>query len=197
MSQEFSRHPLLNSARSLGAQVESCGDQIDSTGSLPEHLVSALVHAGLFKMTVPLWLGGSEAPLPLLIEVIEEIARVDASVAWCLAQNAGVAAAAGSMSRQGAQEIVGAADVRMAGGYGSARAVRVPGGYRLTGEWRFCSGIRHATWLRGNTALVEDEAAEPSSDPSVDEIAPGRAMLFFARAQAEVLDVWQVSGLRG
>ena len=85
----------------------------------------------------------------------------------------------------------------MAGGYGSAKAVRVPGGYRLTGEWRFCSGIRHATWVRGNTALVESEAAEPSANPSVDEMAPGRAMLFFPREQAEVLDVWQVSGLRG
>jgi len=194
---EASSQQIVVAARSLRPFIEACADEIDRQAALPSRLVSALVNAGLFRMTLPRSIGGLETPLPVYAEAVEEIAQADASTGWCMAQNAGVAVAAGAMTHEGALEVFGAPDLRSAGGYGPAKAVRVPGGYRLTGEWRYCSGIRHATWLRANTSIVSDASASPLADPSVDETGANRGMLFFPASDAEIVRVWDVSGLRG
>jgi alkylation response protein AidB-like acyl-CoA dehydrogenase len=74
-----------------------------------------------------------------------------------------------------------------------AKAVAVDGGYRITGTWSFASGCRHATWLGGYCAIQEPGGA-PRRRP--DGAADGRTMLFPAE-EATIVDVWQVTGLRG
>jgi alkylation response protein AidB-like acyl-CoA dehydrogenase len=65
-------------------------------------------------------------------------------------------------------------------------AERVDGGYRLSGRWRFASGIRHAAWV-GACAFVGSE----------DGV--GRTVrLFVVRREAVLVhDNWHVLGLRG
>ncbi len=45
----------------------------------------------------------------------------------------------------------------LAWGPGPARAVVVPGGYRVTGNWSFASGGRHATWLGAHCPVFESD----------------------------------------
>ena len=74
-----------------------------------------------------------------------------------------------------------------------AKAVAVDGGYRINGTWSFASGCRHATWLGGYCPIQEPDGT-PRRRP--DGSVEGRTMLFPA-AQATIVDVWHVTGLRG
>jgi len=184
---------LLAAARSLAPRLEAAAAEIDRERRLPDRLVEEMIDAGLYRMLVPRSLGGFELDLPAFAEIIETVAKGDGSAAWCLSQNAGTCLQAVSLPRPGAEEVLGDPRAVLAGGYGPATARRVRGGYRLTGVWSYASGIRHATWLRGNCRLV-DERGEAVRTA---EGSPEGLMLFFPASEAKIEDVWYVSGLRG
>jgi alkylation response protein AidB-like acyl-CoA dehydrogenase len=143
-------------------------------------------------MVVPRSPGGLEVDLLTFSEVIEMVATADASVAWCLAQNAGISPWASQLPPDAAREIY-QAESTFAGGYGPATAVAVEGGYRLTGRWTYASGIHHSNWSRGTCELVDG-----GGRPILDEHgARQHLVLFFPTREAQITDVWQVSGLRG
>jgi indole-3-acetate monooxygenase len=61
------------------------------------------------------------------------------------------------------------------------RAVPVPGGHLVSGEWSFASGIRHAT--HAHTAAIDTESGQPR-------------FFILPLADVTVLDNWDVIGLR-
>jgi alkylation response protein AidB-like acyl-CoA dehydrogenase len=152
------------------------------------------MEAGLFRLYVPRAYGGAEVTLLEFAQIIEEIGRADASTAWCLAQNAGVCRMSGFLPADAAADIFGRTDLALAWGQGRARAVKVEGGYRLTGEWAFVSGIRHATWLGCQSVPVTDEIGEPLRN---DHGEAEKRIFVFPAEVAEIDEVWNVSGLRG
>lgn len=182
----------LAAARALAPIISAAADEIDRESRLPPHIVAALQDAGLFKLLVPMSCGGAELPLAEFAAIIEELARADASVAWCVCQNNGVCNVAAYLPH--AAEVFGAADFAIAWGQGRSRAIRDEGGYRLTGEWSYASGIGHATWLGCQEVPVTDAIGEPIRDADGQ---PQRRIFLFPASDAEVEDVWQVSGLRG
>jgi len=69
----------------------------------------------------------------------------------------------------------------------------VPGGFRVTGTWRFASGNRHATWVGGHCRIEEpDGSVRRNPDGSVFE----RTMMV-KRDVPRWHDEWNVVGLRG
>lgn len=145
-------------------------------------------------MLLPRSLGGGELDPGTFAAVVEEIAKADASTAWCLCQACGCSMSAAYLALETAHEIFGPPDAILAWGPGpDARAVAVDGGYLLTGTWSFASGCRHATWL-GAYAPIHDADGGRRRKP--DGSGEARTMLFPAE-DAELLDVWHVGGLRG
>jgi alkylation response protein AidB-like acyl-CoA dehydrogenase len=154
----------------------------------------ALFDASLFRLLLPRFLDGGEVDPLTFVQVIEEIAKHDASAAWCLYQASGCSMTAAYLSPETAREIFGAAAAVLAWGPSNdARAVAVNGGYRTTGTWSFASGCRHATWLGGYCPIQEPDG---QTRRRPDGTADGRTMLFPAE-QATIIDVWHVTGLRG
>jgi alkylation response protein AidB-like acyl-CoA dehydrogenase len=156
-------------------------------------VLRALHDAGLFRLLLPRSLDGGEVDPVTFVRVIEEVARHDASAAWCLCQAAGCSMTAAYLPPAAARAMFGDREAVLAWGPSlDARAVAVDGGYRVTG-WSFASGCQHATWLGGHCAIREpDGSARRRPDGTPD----GRTMLFPA-AQAALIDVWHVTGLRG
>jgi alkylation response protein AidB-like acyl-CoA dehydrogenase len=185
----------LERARALRPRIEAQGDLIEEARRLPPALVDALVDAGLFRMLLPRSLDGGELEPAAFVRVIEEIARADASTAWCLCQASGCSMSAAYLSPAVAWEIFGR-DRRaiLAWGPGpDARAVAADGGYLISGTWSFASGCRHANWLGSYCPIYEpDGSPRRRGDGKIE----ARTMLFPAE-QATILDVWRVGGLRG
>jgi len=184
----------LARARALAPLLDRCAEAVEAERRLVPALLDGLHDAALFRLLLPRVLDGLEVNPLTFVEVVEEIAKSDASAAWCLCQAGGCAMTAAYLSPEIAREVFGDRRAVLAWGPGpDARAVAVDGGYQVTGTWSFASGCRHATWLGGHCPiLTQDGQLRRRADGRREE----RTMLFPA-ASAELVDVWHVSGLRG
>ena len=66
------------------------------------------------------------------------------------------------------------------------------GGYQVSGQWQYASGSHHANWMAGSAIVISD--GDPVRTASG---APEVRMLVFPAGEAEILDTWRVTGLRG
>src|SRR6266545_30634 len=94
-------------ARALARRIEGCADQIERERRLAPPVLDALFDAGMFRLLLPRSLDGGEVDPVTFVTVIEEIAKADASTAWCLCQAAGCAMSAAYLSPHVAQEVFG------------------------------------------------------------------------------------------
>ena len=184
----------LRRAQELGPELDAAAEEIEQRRELPEAIIEALMERGLFRLLLPRTLGGAELRPAAYVSVIEEVAKHDASTAWCLGQACGCTMTSAYLDPAVAREIFGGKRAIVAWGPpGPAEAHAVPGGYRLTGTWSFASGSHHATWLGAHVAILDPNG--------VLQLRPdgGRAMrtLLFPKASASLTDIWHVIGLRG
>jgi indole-3-acetate monooxygenase len=184
----------LRRARELGPELAAAAADIEHHRELPEAIVESLIERGFFRLLLPRSLGGAELPPAAYVRVIEEIAKHDASTAWCLGQACGCSMTAAYLSPQVAREIFGGPRGIVAWGPpGPAEARIAPGGYRLSGTWSFASGSHHATWLGAHVAVLgEDGSPWLRRDGS-----PIFRTLLFPKTSVAMEDTWHVIGLRG
>ena len=126
-----------------------------------------------------------------MLAAIEELARHDASAAWC-AVNGGIAGVLHSfLPPEGAREIGGGGDVVVNGVIApSGRAVECDGGYLVTGRWSFVSNCHQCTWLAPASIVFSDD--EMSMTPDGPEIV----MTFLEAGDWRIIDTWDTVGLR-
>src|SRR5919206_574554 len=87
MRGDIERPAPLERVRALASRLEAEGDEIERQRKVPDGLQAALQEAGLFRMLLPRPFGGEEADPVTFIQTIEEVAKHDASTAWCMGQN--------------------------------------------------------------------------------------------------------------
>jgi alkylation response protein AidB-like acyl-CoA dehydrogenase len=179
----------------LAADIASAAREIDESGRIPHRLLQRMHDAGAFRLLIPRSLDGFEMNLIEFMETIEQFAKIDASVAWCVGQASGCSFSAAYLDPAVAKEIFGPENAVVAWGppSGDSRAVIVDGGYKLFGSWMYASGNRQATWL-GAHAKIFDAAGQPVRGANG---AHAEKTFMFPRSAAHIDDVWQVMGLRG
>jgi indole-3-acetate monooxygenase len=185
----------LTKARALAPLIAEAVPRIEADRELPADLVDALHAARLFRMLLPRSFGGDEVSPIAFMQTIEDIAKTDASTAWCIAQTSVCSTISRSLKPETAAKIF-KNDPRGVLAWGpavSGKAVVTDGGFRITGAWPYASGSRHATWL-GAHCRVCDADGTPRSDKN------GKAVektLVFPRESATISDTWHVIGLKG
>jgi len=75
---------LLEVARAMRPRVLAERDRIETGRRLPEDLTRELARAGFFRIYLPAAYGGLDLTPVEAMEIFEELARGDASVAWCV-----------------------------------------------------------------------------------------------------------------
>ncbi len=184
---------LVERARAVAPLIAAEADEIERTRRLTPSVVAALVENGLYRALLPQSVGGAEAPIEVFMQMLEEIAKADASTAWCLGQCSVCAMIAGWLDLDTAQEIFNTAPGILAWGAIAHEARAVEGGYRVTARWDFASGSRQASWLGAHVRIVEaDGLPRKNADGS-----PELRTILFPVARATLHDVWQAIGLSG
>ena len=186
----------LERAREIAPMLAAAADEIEERRELPGRIVEALIERGFFRMLLPRSLGGAELDPLTYVQVLEEIAKSDPSTAWSLGQNSGCSMTAPYLDPGVAREIFGPPRGILAWVPelpGAGRGVAVDGGIRVTGRWGFATGSRHATWLGAHVPIFEPDGTprlNPNGRPFVRTV-------LFPKTSAEIIDNWQVIGLRG
>ena len=184
---------LIERARALAPLITQEADEIERTRRLTPPVVAALIENGLYRALLPQSTGGAEAPVEVFMQMLEEVAKADASTAWCLGQCSVCAMTAAYLDPETAREVFGAPNDILAWGAVAGEVQAVPGGYRAHGRWNFASGSRQANWLGAHVGVVEADGKKRLKPNGTPEI---RTVLF-PLASATMYDVWDVIGLKG
>jgi indole-3-acetate monooxygenase len=185
---------LVDVARSLEPVIREHAQALEE-GRIPPPIVEALYDAGIFKAMLPREVGGLEVEPVEWLQMIEELSRINASVGWTAFIQSGVGLTFLDPERyerfreRGGGRLILAMNLgRMAG-----KAVRVDGGYRISGRWPFASGSPFATWLGGLSAVYDSDGS-----PVVNATGQPQILLAIWPAdQARIIDTWDGLGLRG
>ena len=176
---------LVERARQLLPLLNEYSDANDDTGRLAEPVTEALHEGGFFGMWVPQSVGGSELMPLQSLQVIDELAYGDPSVAWVhMAASLAIGTGAAYLEDSAVSELFGGERFPVIAGQGTrpGKAVATDGGHLLSGDWSFASGLLHSTHI--HTAALDE--------------ANGDLRIFVLPVeQATLIENWDVMGLRG
>jgi alkylation response protein AidB-like acyl-CoA dehydrogenase len=167
--------------------VHAAADEIERSRRLPDAVVAALHDTGINRLLIPLALGGIEAPITDVMDVMERIAAVDGSAGWCAAIGAGSNVFAGYMPAAGAGTVFADPDQGNATMFAPVgRVVSDHGRAMLSGRWPFTSNCLHSAWVGLGAQFHE-----------ADGVDPVPRIVFVPVADLTIEDTWDVVGLRG
>ena len=161
---------------------------------MPPELVGAVRDAGLFRLALPAALGGFECDPLTLFDAIEAVAHADGSAGWTtMIGNSGFLFAwldpdvAAEMVGDDPDQVVSPAFPPV------GRAVPDPadGTLVVDGHWTFCSGCVHSDWFMDGVLVMDGDRPRMLGD------RPDWRFAFYPAAEGEIVDNWNVSGLRG
>jgi len=186
------RESPLDAARKLAPQIRAAADEGEALRELPRALFEAIFDAGLVHLALPRRVGGAEIDLPTYVNVIEELGKADASTGWVVNQLSIYGTYASRMPTAVAREIwidtpYGCVANTPAA---TAKAVVVPGGYRVTGRQGFSTGSRNSAWVAAHCQVIENGQVR------LENGEPETRYLFVPVAEAQLLDTWKVRGMR-
>ena len=172
-------------ARELVPRLKERAARAEELRRCPDESVRELNASGLMRLLQPRRVGGSEVDWVSMIDVSSELARGCGSTAWNWANWAVHHWMLALWPRQCQDEVWGpdpAVLIASAIMFPPGKAVRAPGGYRLSGRWPFSSGVDQSAWdMMG--AVVEGS---------------GELRMFVVpREDYRIIDNWHVLGLRG
>jgi 3-hydroxy-9,10-secoandrosta-1,3,5(10)-triene-9,17-dione monooxygenase len=178
----------MRRAQALVPALRERAEAGEGARQLPKETLEDLHRIGLLRYHQPRRWGGMELPFVALFDIPAEVARGCASTGWNVA-NLGVHHWMLALYDERTQaEVWGAnPDALIASGiaYPQGRGRRVAGGFVVSGLWNFSSGVDACDWNM-LAVTVRD------GDRVVDH-----RMCLVPRSDYEIIDDWQVLGMRG
>ena len=188
------REALVDAALSLLPEIRGMADEIDDARRLPDRLVSKLIDAGFFRMMLDRELGGLEADPVTAAQVVETLSSVSPSVGWVVMI---VASTNFWTARVLPDDAVGdiftpCTPVNVGGNLvPHGRAVKVEGGWRVSGRWPLGSGCWQADWVASGGWLHDGQG------PIMEDDTPAWRVFYTPIGNCRILDTWYSTGLRG
>lgn len=178
---------LIERIDGISATLQDNAEKSEDLGRLTDESADALVGTGAFRIGIPRELGGYEFSPRQVIDTIARITYADASAGWTFMAvqmiTGTTAAYLGEVAaRDLFPDVVNGRHALIAGqGTKLGDAVRVDGGYRISGHWHFASGSAMASHIH-TAALCADT---------------GEALVLTLPAESTTpVDNWDVMGLR-
>jgi alkylation response protein AidB-like acyl-CoA dehydrogenase len=178
---------LVARARALRPLLAANASQGEADRRVVEESIQALADAGLFKISVPKRYGGYETSVRTMLEVSAAVAEADGGTAWVLTLVNVCNWLVGLFPQQAQDDVFGTDPGTLVSGVlaPTSTAVKVDGGWRVTGKWFYNSGSWHATWAG---------LGIPVTDASGEVVNQGLALI--PRADLTLEDTWFVAGMK-
>lgn len=147
---------------------------------------NAIRRAGYFYQFVPRRFGGMETDTDSFVDATLPLAEACSSTAWVASFCAEHNWIFAHFPEQALAEIWKDFPYIIAPyvGIPPGKGVPVEGGYRISGHWKWGTGVMHADWI-----MVSVLAETPTG--------PNMLMTLFPAGEAKVLDIWRTDGMCG
>jgi 3-hydroxy-9,10-secoandrosta-1,3,5(10)-triene-9,17-dione monooxygenase len=154
---------------------------------ISDETIADMQRAGFFRVLQPKRWGGYEMDLSIFYEVQLALAQGDMSTGWIYGVSGVHPWFMALLEEQAAQEVWGRDDSVLicSSLMPAGTAIPAPGGYRLSGHWKYASCCEHCDWALLGALVAADAGAPPA----------GRIFLV-PRAHYKSIDTWQVCGLQ-
>ncbi|MFD4509356.1 hypothetical protein [Streptomyces sp. NPDC058457] len=168
---------LLAAAEKLVPMLREQAVEAERIGRLTDPVIDAFRDAGFFTAMRPPETGGAAIGFGTFVDLVQTLARGDASAGWVGAFLISHNWLLTRLNARAQEEIF--AD----GGPGLAAAAAAPpgtaepveGGYRVTGRWRFASGIMHSTGRSSPPRVPRGRSRSSPASTRAPSSTPGRS----------------------
>ena len=179
---------VLDGVRDLLPTLRERADEAERLRVVPDASIKELEETGFFRLLQPERFGGLQSDPIDFYTAVRDISSACGSTGW-VASVVGVHPWQVALFADEAQQAVWGNDTttRLSSSYApTGKAVQTEGGFTLSGKWSFSSGCDHCTWvLLGGLVFNAD-----------DQVVDFRTFMV-PRENYEIIDVWDMVGLRG
>ncbi len=179
----ISEAEIIARARALLPELRQRAAEVEALRRLPDDLNRAFAKAGFYKIMQPRRYGGYELDFGTQTELGCELGRACGSASWVATITCCHAWLAGMFPKEAQDDVWGGdPDATLSSSFMAVgpQVERVPGGWHVSGRWKFSSGVDHCQW-----AAV------------MLPIAPKVYFALLRLAECRIEDVWHSVGLAG
>jgi alkylation response protein AidB-like acyl-CoA dehydrogenase len=167
--------------------------EAERAGKLQPEQLKLIIDQQWFNLLAPAKYGGLEKTLPEVVRIEESLSWADGSAGWVITLCAGAGWFGGFLNAQLAEAIFKVPGVCFAGsGAATGTAELTRKGYIISGNWKYASGVHHATHITANCVVVKDGEALLNAD-GTQMIIP----FVFDRKDVQLLPGWKYTGMMG
>jgi len=190
-----SKSTIVTRAPMVAEIAARYAEEAETARRLSPQVVEGVRDAGFARHFVPVAHGGEAGGFSELTSAVGLVGEGCTSAAWAASLAAYGGRNAAFLPEEGQAEIwADGPDVLLASALvPSGKAEPVAGGWRLSGEWKYTSGVHFADWVLA-CAPVPAEHPEASVDP---EVRPEVRFLAVPKADFAIVDSWFTVGMRG
>lgn len=154
---------IVARAAEIAKRLTARGAGAETAGRLPQETIDDVVAAGIMRLCVPTRYGGLELPFPVVPQVTRMLGRGCLATSWTIGINMQHNFQLGYWPLAAQDEFWATSPSVFAPGYivPAGQAVKVDGGWKLTGHWRMGSGYPHGDWiLLGSHEMADGRKGE-------------------------------------
>src|SRR5262245_1800260 len=177
---------LIARARTLIPTLAARAGKAEQDRRVPDETIADMQAAGLFRVFQPERWGGYEIDPAIYFEIQLALAEGCSSTGWVYGVVGLHPWLMGLFDDRAAREVWGKDDTVLicSSLMPTGVAVAAPGGFRLSGRWKFASGCEHCGWAYlGGTPAAGGGPGE-------------RSIFLVPRGDYAIEDTWRVSGLK-
>src|SRR5215467_11208213 len=177
---------LIARARVLIPVLAERAAKAEEERRIPRETIADMQAAGLFRVFQPRRWGGYEMDPATYFEIQLALGEGCMSTAWVYGVVGLHPWLMGLFDDRAAHDLWGEDDSVLVCSslMPTGTAVAAPGGFRLSGRWKFSSGCEHCSWAYlGGTPAEEGKPGD-------------RSIFLVPRSEYEIEDTWRVSGLK-
>jgi alkylation response protein AidB-like acyl-CoA dehydrogenase len=139
---------IVGRVRDLQPVLAKNSAQGEADRRVVEESITALTDAGAFKIAQPRRYGGYETSMRTMLDVSAAVGEADGGTAWVVTLCNVCAWLTGLFPEQAQDDVwADTPDAKVSGVLSpTSEAVKVEGGFKVTGRWYYNSGSWHASW---------------------------------------------------